>query len=174
MGGTSSDAVHTAVIGYSPVIGGNTYKTIAAYDVPPATAFDSSYYRKPGGDYYQYVDYSNFIPFDGAVSGEFIFLKDNVAPGTTWLSPTISGTLGGLPVTAFIKMTLLEKAVPVTIGTFNFPDVIKVKYEYFITGIPFAIETDERWFAKNVGEIHYSINDGTSTNNYDIGAYQIF
>jgi hypothetical protein len=172
VGGTSSDSIHTALIGYSPVIGVNTYKTIAAYDVPPSTASDSSYYRKPGGDYYQYNYYSNFIPFDGPVSGEFIFLKDNVAPGITWLSPTVSGTLRGVPVTGFIKMTLLEKAVPITIGTFNFPDVIKVKYEYFITGIPAAIETDERWFAKNVGEIHDSINDGISI--YDIGNYQVF
>ena len=54
--------------------------------------------------------------------------------GTTWISPNINGTIGGVPFTAFIKMTILAKAVPVTIGTFNFPDVIKVKYEYFITG----------------------------------------
>ncbi len=49
-----------------------------------------------------------------------------------------------------------------------------MKYEYFITGIPAAIETDERWFAKNVGEIHDSINDGISIYNYDIGNYQVF
>lgn len=174
VGGTSSDSVHTAVIGYSLAIGGNTYLTIASYDVPSSVASDSLYYRKPGGDYYQYTVYSNYIPFDGAVAGEFVFLKDNVVTGTTWLSPTVSGTIGGAPLTAFIKMTLLAKAVPVTIGTFNFPDVIEVKYEYFITGFPTAVETDERWFAKNVGEIHDSMNNGTTINNYDIGAYQIF
>ncbi|MEP6926102.1 MAG: hypothetical protein ABI834_00635 [Ginsengibacter sp.] len=174
VGGTPSDSVHTAIIGYSPAIGGKTYKTIAAYDVPPATAFDSAYYRKPGGDYYQYSDYSNLLPFDAPILGEFIFLKDNVALGTTWQSPTVSGTFVGAPVTGFIKMTLLAKAIPVTIATFNFPDVIKVKYEYFLTGIPVAIETDERWFARNVGEIHDSISDGTFTDIYDIGSYQIF
>lgn len=175
VGGTAADSVHSAVISYSPTFSSNTYKTIAAYDVPPAAAFDSLYYRKPGGgDYYQYADYSNYISFDAPVSGEFIFLKDNVANGTTWSSPTVSGTIGGLPVTAFIKMTILAKAVPVTIGLFNFPDVIKVKYEYFVSGIPIAVETDERWFAKNVGEIHDSINYGTITDIYDIGAFQIF
>lgn len=174
VGGTSSDAIYEAVIGYSPTIGTNVYKTIAAYDVPPVTALDSSFYRKPGGDYYQYVNYSNFIPFDAVEAGEFIFLKDNVAAGTTWQSPTVSGTLGGVSISASITMTLLEKAVPVTIGTFDFPDVIKVKYEYFITGDPLAVETDERWFARNVGEIHDSFNDGTTTNNYDVSAYQIF
>lgn len=71
-------------------------------------------------------------------------------------------------------MTLLEKAVPVTIGTFNFPDVIKVKYEFFITGSPIPIETDERWFAKNVGEIHFDFNDGVNAAGYDVGKYQVF
>ena len=173
-GGTSSDSVHTAVIAYSPIFGSNTYSTIAYYNVPPTGAFDSAYYRKPGGDYYQYVVFSNIIPFDQTVEGEYIFLKDNVASGTIWTSPNINGTVSGIPVTGFIKMTILAKAVPVTIASFSFPDVIKVKYEYFITGNPTAVETDERWFAKNVGEIHHSINSISLTATYDIGSFQIF
>ena len=77
-------------------------------------------------------------------------------------------------MSAFIKMTILEKGVPVTIGSFNFQDVIKVQYEYFITGDPNPVETDERWFAKNVGEIHDSFSDGTTTNSFDIIDYQVF
>jgi hypothetical protein len=68
------------------------------------------------------------LGFDNDVSGEFIFLKDNVAAGTTWNSPPISGTISGIPISGFAKMTLLEKAVPITIGSFNFPEVIKIKY----------------------------------------------
>lgn len=76
--------------------------------------------------------------------------------------------------TIFLKMTLLAKAVPVTIGTFNFPDVMKVKYEYFITaapGTPFF--TEERWFARNIGLIYNSLNDGSTTDIYNIGRYQV-
>ena len=174
VGGTAADSVHTAVIGYAPTFGGNVYNTIASFDVPPTIAFDSSYYRKPGGDYYQYAIYSNYLPFDNTVAGEFIFLKDNVPAGTSWVSPDISGTFQGNSITAYIKMTILEKAVPVTIGTFNFPDVIKVKYEYFVKGSPLVLETDERWFARNVGQIHESLSDNTNTYNYDINEYQIF
>jgi hypothetical protein len=173
-GGTSSDSVHSVVINYSPIFGSTTYNSIAGYNIPSSTASDSFYYRKPGGDYYEYVNYSSYIPFDQQVSGEFIFLKDNVANLTTWVSPNITGTIGGIPVTAFIKMTILAKAVPVTVGTFNFPDVIEVKYEYFVTGNPVALRTDERWFAKNVGEIHDSLGNGTSSNVYDITAFQVF
>jgi len=174
VGGTAAGSIHTALINYSPVFGSNTFNTIAAYHVPPGQAYDSLYYYKPGGDYYQYVDYSKYIPFDSSVTGEFIFLKDNVASGTTWSSPNISGTVSGVPVTAFIKMTILAKAVPVTIGIYNFPDVIKVKYEYFITGSAIPVETDERWFAKNAGEIHDNFSNSTSTNTYDISTFIIF
>ncbi len=177
VGGSASDAVLIRVLGYSPMIGSNTYNTFAGFDVPPGLAFDSLYYRKPGGDYFEYLNYSNIIPFDGPpMEGEFIFLKDNVAAGATWSSPTIGGTVQGQAITVTIKMTLLEKGIPVTIGTFNFPDVVKVKYEYeyVFTGIPVIVETDERWFARNVGEIYDSFNDGVTTTEYNITNYQIF
>ena len=172
--GTTQDSIHLAVINYAPVFGGNSYKTIAQYDVPPSGATDSGYFRKPGGDYYQYMNYSDYILFDQPVYGEYIFLKDNVPNGTTWNSPNITGNIGGIPLTGYIKMTILAKAVPVTIGAFSFPNVIKVKYEYFVLGSPIPLQTAERWFAYNVGEIHTSITDGVTTITYDIGNYQIF
>ena len=174
VGGASTDSVHKAVIGYSPTFGSNNYNTIASYDVPSTGAFDSSYYRKPGGDYYEYVNYSNAIPFDQPTTGEFIFLKDNVASGTTWTSANISGTVGGVAITAYVKMTILAKAVPVSIATFNFADVIEMKYEYFIAGNPVAIETDERWFAKNAGEIYSSLSNLSASASYDVGSYFIY
>ncbi len=171
-GGTVSDSVSNTVINYSPVFGGKTYSTIASNSVPPAgLAIDSFYYRKPGGDYYQYINYKNYIPFDQSVQGEFIFLKDNVPNGTTWLTPSVNGTFTGNPVSGYIKMTILAKSVAVTIGSFNFPDVIKVKYEFFVNGISAAIETDERWFANTVGEIYSSSDYGSGPISYDIGSY---
>ncbi|MEO7394516.1 MAG: hypothetical protein ABIU11_06190 [Chitinophagaceae bacterium] len=174
VGGTSSDSVHFVAINYLPNIIGNTYSTITADLVPPTGVPDSSFYRKPGGDYYQYVDYSNYVPFDQPVDGEFIFLKDNVPAGTTWQSPNVSGSIAGIPFSGFIKMTLTEKAVSASIGTFNFPDVIKVKYEFFITGSPIPVETDNRWFGRNVGEVYFDFNDGLNQASYQVGTYQIF
>ncbi len=171
---TATRTYYTSVIDYAPSLGGNTYQTIAVSGAAGDPALDSLYYRKPGGDYYQYVDYSDVVPLDQPVAGEFIFLKDNVPAGTTWSSPTVSGTINGAPITAYITMTILEKAVPLTIGNFNFPDVIKVKYEYFISSDPVAIETDYRWFAKNVGEINDSFEPNASVNSYLIADYHIF
>ena len=174
-GGTSADSTFTVVTSFILTADNHTYQAVARYNVlSPGSPIDSIFYRKPGGDYYQYMNYTSLLGFDNDVSGEFIFLKDNVPAGTTWNSPTISGTISGIPITGFAKMTILEKAVPVTIGSFNFPDVIKVKYEYFLAGIPTPAITMERWFAKNIGEIYNSYSSGMLMNVNQIAEYQVF
>jgi hypothetical protein len=164
------------VINYAPGFGSQNYQTIAKYLVSdPNNATDSFYYRKPGGDYYQYVNFSRSFGFDNPVYGEFIFLKDNVAAGTTWQSSTLTGTMSGVPISFYAKMTLLAKAVPVSLGGFPFDDVIKVKYEYFVTGSPVVVFSMERWFAKNSGEIYNSTTiSGTTTQLYRISNFIIF
>ncbi|MEO9005130.1 MAG: hypothetical protein ABI288_10355, partial [Ginsengibacter sp.] len=61
-----------------------------------------------------------------------------------------------------------------TIPGFNFPDVLKVKYEYFLTGNPNPLFTQERWFAKNTGEIYFSTNNGSENLKFEVGRYQVF
>ncbi len=112
--------------------------------LPPSGFPDTSYFRKSGSDYFEYMDPSNIFPFDDSNPQEYIFLKDNVAAGTTFQSPNFTGTVLGIPATAYIKMTIIEKGVAATVGTLNFSDVIKVKYEYFISTIPGTV-TEERW-----------------------------
>ncbi len=171
----SADSIYTKVISYSPAFNGNTYSTITEASIRGAQANDSLYFRKSPGNYYQYVDFSKIFSFDNPVLGEFLFLKDNVAANATWQSATVSGTIGGAPFSGYVKMTLLEKAVPVNLGNFPFPDVIKVKYEFFLSGISLPLQTQERWFAKNVGEIRTNVSDanGNSTT-FVVGSYQIF
>lgn len=174
-GGTSADAITTRVINYSPTVGGQTYQAMQELETQTSTAIDSFYFRKPGGDYYQYVDFSKAFGFDQYVGSEFIFLKDNVGVSQTWSTPNISGTIGGNPVSGHVEMEILEKGVAVTtIPGFNFPDVIKVQYKFYVTGITNPILTQERWFAKNTGEIYFSSNDGTTNQIYQVGTYQVF
>lgn len=169
--GQSEDSVFQKVIDFSPVLGGNNYTAVQQSDLPSGTVTDSFYYRKSGGDYYEYINYTSFFGFDQPVTGDFNFLRDNLPAGSTWQSPTISGTVAGGALSGYVKMTILEKGVPVTsIAGFNFPDVIKVRYELFVTGIPQAAVTEERWFAQNVGEIYTSTGSNTS----EIKRYQIF
>jgi hypothetical protein len=175
-GGSASDAISNSIINYAPTIGGQAYQAIQESKTQTNTVEDSFYYRKPGtGDYYQYINLSQLFGFDQYVGSEFIFLKDNVGVLQTWATPNISGTIGGNPVSGHIEMKILDKGVPVTtIPGFNFPDVIKVQYQYFITGNPNPVLTQERWFAKNTGEIYFSFNDGTGNIVYQVSAYQVF
>lgn len=174
VGGTSADDIYLKVIDYAPTLNGNGYNTITQSSSSTAPAGDSSYYRKGSGDYYQYMDLAATYQFDSPALLDLLILKDNVAQGTTWNSPAINGSIGGVPFAGLLKMTILEKSVAVKIGSFDFPDVIKVKYELFMNGVPLPIQTSERWFAKNVGEVHLSLTDGTNSMTYEVNNYQIF
>ncbi|MDQ6755679.1 MAG: hypothetical protein M3004_01975 [Bacteroidota bacterium] len=181
-GGTPSDSFLLKVISYMLSANGNTYSTFTEDRIPPSGSPDSLYYRKTvaggQGAYYEYFNTQNFFGFDSPGTPptvEYIFLKDSttVPAGSTWQSPQFSGMQGGTNYTLFIKMTLLAKAVPVTLGSFSFADVMKVKYEYFVTLLPGTpIATEERWFARGVGLI-YDSDDFNSPEVYTVGRYDI-
>jgi hypothetical protein len=167
------DTTFKKVIAYTPSILGNTYNTVIQAPDPNSTADDSAYFRKANGIYYQLVDFSALFSFDKPVVQELIILKDNVPVNTTWQSANIAGTIGGIPFTGYVKMTLIAKAVPVTQGNLNFSDVIKVKYEFFANGSTIVIQTQERWFAKGVGEIFTSVSNGVTSVDFVVGSYKI-
>ena len=174
VGGSTADQITYKVIDFTPPFGAESYQTIQASQAGSIT--DSFYYRKPGGDYYEYVDFSKVFGFDHSVESEFIFLKDNVGATSTWTSPTIAGTIGGVEFSGYATMTILAQAVAVTTipGFPLFPDVIKVQYQYFRTGNPIPVLTQQRWFAKNQGEIYFSSDNGTVNTIYEVSAYQVF
>ncbi len=159
-------------------ISGSVYN-IFTYDSIPSIGPSELYYRKSSGLYYENFNTKAFFGFDSTgnpADVEYIFLKDNVPQGTTWNSPNITGTQGGTSFTIFIKMTLFEKAItPTTSGIVTSSDVLKMRYEYFITLAPTTpFYTEERWFAKGIGLIYNSFYDGTKTDIYHIGRYQVF
>ena len=167
--GVASDSFHLKVISNAKAINGMTYSDIAQYDVPPSVAYDSLYLRKSNGNYYQYLDFSDYFFFDQTTYAETIILKDNVAAGSTWTSPTVTGEIQGVPVQGSLKFTILEKAVPVSLGIYNLPDVIKVKMETIVAGA--SIGSAEFWYAKNVGLV-YVLENGTA--GYQIGRWLNF
>ena len=167
--GSVSDSFSVKVISNAKVINGVTYSDLARYDVPPATANDSIYMRKENGNYYSYIDYSDHFLFDQPVYAETIILKDNVAKGATWDSPPITGIITGIPVTATLRFTILEKAIPVTLGIYSLPDVIKVRMEAIVGGMP--IKDAEFWYGKNVGLIYTASG---ATDEFQIGRWQNF
>ena len=178
-GGTTADSIKIKVINYTLSAGANSYSTFTVDNIPASGSPDSMYYRKPGGDYIEYFNTQALFGFDSPGTPpnvEYIFLKDNVAQGVTWQSPNITGLSGGVSYTIYIKMTLFEKATtPTTSGSVTSSDVLKMRYEYFVTAAPATpFFTEERWFAKGIGLIYNSFNDGTKTSIYHVGAHQVF
>jgi hypothetical protein len=160
-------------------IGTLVYNVFTYDDIPPSGTPDELYFRKPGGDYYEYLN-TDFFGFDSATNSpaniDFIFLKDNVPQGTIWQSPSVTGKAPinnvSTTITVYIKMTLLAKSVAATSGSVTSNDVIKVKYEYFASIGPLpavVIFTEERWFAKGIGLIYNSFKNGTTTEIFNIG-----
>jgi len=168
-----SDSMYLSVAKDPLNVNGQSYTVFLLKGYYPALTYsqnDTAFvYRKNGNDYYNIIDYADQLNFDNPVKAETIFLKDNVPVNASWNGPNVTGTVGGTSVTVYVKYTILEKGVPVSLGGFNFPDVIKVKEEFYSGTIPLGI-TYESWYAKNVGLIHVSGN-GISD---DIFAFQTF
>jgi hypothetical protein len=168
MSGMAMDSFMYKILPDTKTIGANTYSVLGEYDVTTSQFTDTAFLlRKDAGNYYSYVDLSESFPFQQPTPAEIIILKDNVAKGSTWQSATVSGNVSGVPISAYFKFTILDKAVPETIGRFNFNDVIKVKMEAYVNSV--MIRSTEMWYAKNVGLIY--VNDGTTI--VQIGDYHI-
>jgi hypothetical protein len=147
---------------------GNTYN-IFMETSDASAGFDSSgYFRKAGGDYYQYFDIGFLFDLDNPVWVEYIFLKDNVAAGTTWRSNTSNGNFTytdstgthTVPITVRIKETIQQKDVSVTVNGTSYPFTIVVKEEY-----EYSFDGGTTWdvsdyysvydYARNVGLIKW-------------------
>ncbi len=176
-GDNVSDSFSLKVLNYTTAFNGKSYQAIGTFrPVTASVATDTNYVRKPGGDYYTYVDYSSFLGFasifDKSYFIDLVFLKDNVAKGTTWQSVTVNATVGGMPVSSYIKSTILDKAVPVTVGSLPFQDVIKVKNDMYMGGV--VLGSVEIWYAKNVGQIYSKTTfSGLPDDIVQIGRYQV-
>jgi hypothetical protein len=166
---------------------GNTYNIFME---DAGAGFDSSgYFRKAGGDYFEYVDLAGFIGFDPPAQwAEYILLKDNVAVGTTWFSSGVTGTITIPPPTTLtirLKYSILQKDVPITVvsstGSVTYQNVIVVKEEYqqFVGGtwmdVP-QVGSAKSYYARGVGLILLEVFDGTGAPVFkqELRRYQVF
>lgn len=151
---------------------GNNYNVIGVYDNlnDPNPVDTFAVIRKGSGLYYSYNDFSQLVQSSEPVIVENIFLKDNVAQGTSWDGPEFSATVNSITVKYHFKFTIKEKAVPASIGTFNFPDVIKVTGQLYSGSTYLGIQ-EERWYAKNVGLIYFG---GDISGTWTVKNFQVF
>jgi hypothetical protein len=131
------------------------------------------YYRKAGGDYYEWFDAGAFIGYDNPLWAEYIMVKDNVPQGTNWKSQPFAGTIGGQPLIIRFSYTILQKDVPISVtastGTTTYNNVIVVeeKFEMF-NGATWDDITNlvgyfKSYYARNIGLIKFEVFDDTQT-----------
>jgi len=181
---TATDTLYQYAIPNTQSALGNTYN-IFMYD-DGSVADTLGYFRKASGDYYQYLNLKSLFPIDQDIWGEYIFLKDNVAAGTSWNSATFSGTYTDpststtVPFSVRFKETIQQKDVAVTVQGITYQNTIVVleEYEYLLNGTwsPFPI-TITNSFSRNIGLIKSDLvdNSGTGSNlTEELKRYQVF
>ena len=111
-----TDTILQKVISQTFSSSGNTYNIFMHTD-DASLGFDTAgYYRRSGGDYYQFTEMGSYLGFDSNyVWMEFIFLKDNQVAGTTWNSNQFVLTDSGAPFTLRIAFTILTKGYSTTV-----------------------------------------------------------
>ena len=168
----------------------NTYNIFMQTDgTPPIDS--GGYYRKAGGDYFEWFNAGSFIGYDPPpVWAEYIFLKDNVPVGTSWISQGFAGVVAGPPPTPLnirFKYAILQKDINVTItttlGTVTYNNVIVVeeKFEREIaagvwTDITSAVGSFKSYYARGIGLIKFEAFDGSGGPVYlqELRRYQVF
>lgn len=108
---------------------GSTYQIFQAND---GTGLDSSgYYRRSGGDYFEWFDAGGYLGYEAPVWGQYIMVKDNVAANTVWKSSGFAGTVQGTNLNIRFSYKILQKDVPVTVtasvGSTTYSNVIVVE-----------------------------------------------
>ena len=169
---------------------GNTYNIFMQNDgTPPIDS--SGYYRKNGGDYFEWFNAGSFIGYDPPpVWAEYTFLKDNVPVGTTWFSQGFAGIVAGPPPTPLnirfnYKIFLKDVAVSITtsLGTVNYTNVIVVeeKFEREIApgvwqDITTAVGSFKSYYARGIGLIKFEAFDGSGGSVYlqELRRFQVF
>lgn len=152
--GTVLDTSYAISLGTFQVFDGKTFNVVR--NDYGSMASENSLARKGAGFYYGVDDVGTTFSTGVKKDVEVLSLKDNVPVGSTW-TQDFPVTVAGQSVTGRYTFEILEKAVPATVGTFSFTDVIKVKMtiSYILGGVVTEVgDAHESWFARGVGQVY--------------------
>jgi hypothetical protein len=187
----TNDSLIRQVIAATHTANSNTYNIFMADDDGIGPLDSSGYYRRNGGDYFEYLDFGGFVGYDGPVWGEYNMLKDNVAAATNWKTPVTGfpGTYnGGTPINLRFSMTILQKDVPIAIttstGTVTYQSVIVVEEKFEGEASP-GVWVDatsllggygKSYYARGVGLIKFEFLDagGNVQSKQELRRFMIF
>jgi len=174
----ATDSLLMVATNLTHTVATNSYTIFAATDDASLGYDTAGYYRRNGGDYYRYTNLADYIGFDNDYYQEFIFLKDNLAAGQTWTSPSFAGTITingtPTPMTIHMKYKILQQntniSVPTSAGNKNYSNVIVVeeRYEKLVGGNWIDLTSDPNfggyyvdYYARNIGWVLSEARDQT-------------
>lgn len=114
----------------------------------------NNYLALSGNDYYQY----DSIPVSGGVNVERLYLKDNLAAGTTW-TQDFTLTVPNIPVPVTLTATnkIAEKGISRTVNGVSYSNVIHVSTTLASALIPSGFTSSiDTYYAPNYGLIESS------------------
>jgi len=167
---------------------GNTYNIFMQNDGVTPQPDSSGYYRKSGGDYFQWVNLEEF----GATAPfwvEFIFLKDNVAQNTIWKTPAAGVTIdiSGTPTKIRFSNQILQKDVTISLTTstspvavtYNNVIVVEQKIEAEILpgiwqDISAALGSGKSYYARGLGLIKFELTSPFGNFQQELRRSQVF
>lgn len=129
--GVFNDSLLIYVISPTKTINGNTYNLFFYNDGVNVDSF--GYYRRSGGDYFEWINMGAYVGLDNDLWMEWTFLKDNLTAGGTWTSAQFSGPFtdpnsgATANVTLRWNFTITQQNASVTVGSTNYTNVIQVK-----------------------------------------------
>jgi hypothetical protein len=137
----------------SKTFGANSYRIFERKIT--GTPQDSSYFRKNGGLYYQYIN-GRIANTTVPVNQEYLVLDSTKAINVPWATNFGNIVFNGIPLNNFtITGRITARGTTQTVESITYNNVIIVQYDYAATvfGLPTSIATEERWFAKGIGII---------------------
>ncbi len=171
--GVSADSLLIYVIPATKTINGNTYNLFFYNDGVDVDSF--GYYRRSGGDYFEWIDMGSYVGLDDPYWMEWTFLKDNLTAGATWNSAQFTGpfTDPGSGMTSNVTLrwefTIVQQNVSYTVGSLNFTNVIQVKQELKqLVGTSWVLAAYfDSYFARDKGLIKQDLYDNAGTIVYE-------
>jgi hypothetical protein len=170
--GDPDDSLLIYVIAPTRLINGNTYNLFFYNDgFPPVDTF--GYYRRSGGDYFEWIDMGAYVGLDDPYWMEWTFLKDNLTTGGTWTSAQFSGPFtdqGGTTTNLTLRweFSITGQNIPVTVNGVPYTNVIQVKQELRqLVGTSWLLAAYfDCYFARDKGLIKQDLYDNTNTLRY--------
>lgn len=168
---TINDTIISTILANTNTINGLLYNQLEVY-TPLLANRDTIHIRKDGlGNYYRYYAIATTGP-----NRDHVFLKDYEPVGTTWESPIVNLVYAGIPTQGKYRFTVLARNVNATVNSRNYDSVIKVKEEsmFLIMGNFQTINTNEHWYAKNIGPLSYIQVNPISPQKISLRRYKVY